>query len=73
MGEVSFHLIDTNGQFHVKTENERFTAGARVVIRTSNLNISHRPQFGRLRQRNVLKFVPHVQPDYFSSFNQSYH
>ena len=29
--------------------------------------------FGRLRQRIVLKFVPHVQHDYFPSFNQSDH
>ena len=27
--------------------------------------------FRRLRQRNTLKCVPHVQHDYFSSFNQS--
>ena len=29
--------------------------------------------FGRLRQIIVLKCVPHVQHDYFSSFNQSDH
>ena len=29
--------------------------------------------FGRLRQRIVLKCVPHIQGDYFSSFNQSNH
>ena len=29
--------------------------------------------FGRLRQRILLKCVPHVQHDYFSSFNQSEH
>ena len=29
--------------------------------------------FGRLHQRIVLKCVPHVQHDYFSSFNQSDH
>ena len=29
--------------------------------------------FGRLRQRIPLKCVPHVQHDYFSSFNQSDH
>ena len=29
--------------------------------------------FGRLRQRIVLKFVPHVQHDYLCSFNQSDH
>ena len=29
--------------------------------------------FGKLRQRIVLKCVPHVQHDYFSSFNQSHH
>ena len=28
---------------------------------------------GRLRQKSVLKCVPHVQHDYFPSFNQSYH
>ena len=29
--------------------------------------------FGRLRQRNQCTCTPHVQHDYFSSFNQSYH
>ena len=29
--------------------------------------------FGRLRQRIVLKCVPHVQHDYFSLFNKSDH
>ena len=29
--------------------------------------------FGRLRHRIPLKCVPHVQHDYFSSFNQSDH
>ena len=29
--------------------------------------------FGGLRQRILLKCVPHVQQDYFSSFNQSDH
>jgi len=29
--------------------------------------------FGRLRQRMLLKSVPHVQHDYFSSFSQSDH
>ena len=29
--------------------------------------------FGRVRQRIVLKLVPHVQHDYFPSFNQSDH
>ena len=29
--------------------------------------------FGRLRRRVVLKCVPHVQHDYFSSINQSDH
>ena len=29
--------------------------------------------FGRLRQRIVIKCVPRVQHDYFSSFNQSDH
>ena len=29
--------------------------------------------FGRQRQRNMLKCVPRVQHEYFSTFNQSYH
>ena len=44
---------------------------ARVVVRTLNMKISR----GRLvdygDQNMVPKSVPHVQHDYFSSFNQS--
>ena len=35
-------------------------------VKFSNFTLS----FGRLRQRLVVKCVPHVQHDYFSSFNQ---
>ena len=37
--EVSFHLIGTN-DFHVKAENERFTAAGSRCYRTSNLKTS---------------------------------
>ena len=43
----------------------------RVVVRTSNTNFTS--SFGRLRQNIARKSVPHVQHDYFSSFNQSNH
>ena len=42
-----------------------------VVVKTLNLEIFS--SFGRLRQRTVLKCVPHVQHDCFSSFYQSDH
>ena len=38
-----------------------------VVAKTFNLKVS----FSRIRQRIVLKCVPHVQHDYFLSSNQS--
>ena len=38
-GEVSFHLIGTNG-FHAKAKNDLLLR-ARVVVRTSHMKISH--------------------------------
>ena len=52
--------------------SERFTVGVHVVVRTLNLEIS-RYSFRTLRQMIPLKYVPHVQHDYFSSFTQSDH
>ena len=43
-----------------------------VVVKTLIWNF-HVAIFGKLRQRILLKCVPHVQHDYFSSFNQSDH
>ena len=69
MGEaVSFHLISKNG-LHVKVKNERFTAAGsacRQNLKFENCTWS----FGRLRHRNALICVPHVQHDYFSAINQ---
>jgi len=48
----------------------------RCAVVFSRLNLKFgifTSSFGRLRQRIVLKCVPHVQHDYFSSFNQSDH
>ena len=42
-----------------------------LSLKTLNLEISRSHRLGRLRQRIELKCVPHVQHDYFSSFNQS--
>ena len=53
-------------------ENDRFT----VVCSRYRLNLkfgNFTTSFSGLRQRIVLKCVPHVQNDYFSSFNQSDH
>ena len=71
IGGVHFRLLDTNG-FHVKAKNERFTAASsrcRQNLKYENFTSS----FGRLRQNIAPESVPHVQRDYFSSFNQSNH
>ena len=60
------------GPVEVNIENERFTVGCSRChsnIKFGNFTSS----FGRLRQRILLKCVPHVQHDYFSLFNQSDH
>ena len=46
--------------------------GVHVVGKTLNLEIS-RYRLRRLREKILLKCVPHGQHDYFSSFNQSDH
>ena len=55
---------------HCAFSNSAFSnllLGVHVVFKTFTL------PFGRLRQRMLLKCVPHVQHDYISSFNQSNH
>ena len=71
VGEVHFQRLGTNG-FHVKAENERFTA-ASSRCRQNLKNENFRSLFGRLLQNIAPKSVPHVQHDYFSYFNQSNH
>ena len=69
--KVSFYLIGTIG-FHVETKNEIFAAGGsccRQKLKCWNFRLS----CGRLRQEIAPKSVPHVQHDYFSSFNQWNH
>ena len=71
IGEVYIRLLDTNG-FHVKRENEKFTATGslcRQYLKYETFALS----FDRLRQKIELKSVPHVQDDYFFTFNQSNH
>ena len=54
----------------LKLPNERFTSaglGCRLNLKHGNFTLS----FGGLRQKIAPKSVPHVQHDYFSSFNQS--
>ena len=71
IGGVHFRLLGTNG-FHVKAKNERFNAASsrcRQNLKYENFT----GPFGRPRQNMVPKSVPHVQHDYFSSFNQSNH
>ena len=46
-------------------------SGDHVVVKNLKF-INVTLSFGRLRQRILLKCVPHVQHDYFSSFNQSH-
>ena len=55
-------------------ENERLTVGFPVVVKTLNLEISpYRFRRLRLTVTILLKYLAHVQHDYFSSFNQSDH
>ena len=71
IGEPHFPLLRANG-FHVKAKSERFTAASsrcRQNLKYENFTSS----FGRLRQNIAPKSVPHVQHDYFSSFNRSNH
>ena len=71
IGGVHFRLLGTNC-FHVKAKNQRFTA-ARSRCRQNLKYENFTSSFGRLRQNIAPKSVPHVQHDYFSSFNQSNH
>ena len=59
IGEVHFPLLGTNGS-HAKANNERLTAAGlrcRPNLKTENF----RSSFGRLRQQNSPKNMPHVQ------------
>ena len=69
--KVSFHLLRMNG-FHVKAKNERLTAvGSHYYqnLKYENLTVL----FVQLHQKIALKSEPHMQHNYFSSFNQSNH
>ena len=71
IGGVHFHLLGTNG-FQVKAKNESFTAASSRC----HQNFKHEnftSSFGRPRQNIAPHIVPHVQHDYFSSFNESNH
>ena len=71
ISDVSFRLLGTNG-LDAKAKNEKFNAvgsRCRQNLKYENLTSS----FGRLRQKNATKSLPHMQHDYFSSFNRSYH
>ena len=71
IGGVHFRMLCTNG-FHVKAKIERFTAASTCCcqkLKYENFTSS----FARLCQSIAPKSVPHVQHDYFSSFNQSNH
>ena len=68
---TALSLAGTNG-FYEKAKSERFTAASfrcRQKLKYENFTSS----FSRLRQNIAPKSVPHVQHDYFSSFNQSNH
>ena len=60
---MHFRLLGRNG-FQVKAENKRFYL---QNLKYENFTFS----FGGLRKKIPPKRVPHVQHDYFSSFNQS--
>ena len=65
INEVHFCLLSRNG-FHVKTKNERFTAGLHCGQNLKYENFMS--SFGRLQyvKKIASKNVPHVQHDDFS-------
>ena len=71
IGELHFRLFGTNG-FHAKAKSERFPA-ARSRCRQNLKYENFTSLFGILPQNIASKSVPHVQHDYFPSFNQSNH
>ena len=71
IGEVYFRLFGRDG-FHVKAEIQKFTA-AGLRCRQNPKYENFTSSFCSLRQKIAPKGVPHVQHDYFSSFNQSNH
>ena len=62
MSKVSFHLINRSC-FRVKAENERFTTAGSRCRRSLKFDLR---QSKKVRRRNVLRYMPHVQHDYFS-------
>ena len=69
IGGVHFRLLGTN-DFHIKAKSERSTAASSRCCQ--NLKYENfTSSFGRLRQNIAAIIAPHVQHDYFSSFNQS--
>ena len=71
VGGVHFRLLGTNCS-HVQAKSERLTAASShccQILKYENFTSS----FSRLRQNIAPKIAPHVQHDYFSSFNQSNH
>ena len=66
IGQVHFRLLDTNG-YRVKAKNERFTAASSLCRQNLKINMKD------CAEKIALESVPHVQQDYFSSFNQSNH
>ena len=63
IGGVHFRLLGTNG-FHVKAKNESFTPASLRWRQNLKYEI-FTSFFGRLRQKDTPKSVPHVQHDYF--------
>ena len=71
ISKVHFHLLGMTG-FHLKTGNERFTAAYSYCPQNLKYKL-FTSSFGGLHQKIAPESVPHMQHDYFSSFNQSNH
>ena len=71
IGGVHFRLLATNG-FHVKSKDWKIYCGELVLSSEAQI-WKFTSSFARLRRNISPKSVPHVQHDYFSSFNQSNH
>ena len=70
---IHFSSIMTLNNSKMIAETRSYIFRWRCRIRRRSVCLSSLLSFGRLRQRMLLKCVPHVQHDYCSSCNQSDH
>ena len=71
IGEVHFRLLGANG-FHAKAKNEKVYC-CWLALSSETQKCKFHVFIWQTKSKIAPKSVPHVQHDYFSSFNQSNH